>query len=301
MEIIFYLLLFLFSILLIKFLVPNKNKNLPPSPPSLPLIGHLHLIKKPLHVTIAKLSEKYGRVLYLQLGSRPTLVVSSPSAVEDCLTRNDLIFANRPHLLIRKALGHNNTSMLWAPYGPKWRKLRKISALEILSANRLQSHSDIRFDEVKSMVRRLIGQRYEYRTVEMKSMFFELTLNNMMRMIAGKRYYGDQVEELEQAKRFQDIVQGTLSIGGASNIGDFLPIMSWIGVKGIEKKVLSLRDKRDILLQELIEEHKVVSSGGLQRKENNATLIDVLLKLQENEPEYYTDEMILGMIWAKSS
>nr|BAF98467.1 cytochrome P450 [Coptis japonica var. dissecta] len=297
MEILLYFLLFISSILVIKFLVPKRYKNLPPGPPSLPLIGHLHLFKKPLHRTLAKLSDKYGHVLYLQFGSRPVLVVSSPSAAEDCLAKNDIIFANRPHLLMGKILGHDYTTLLWAPYGPNWRNLRKISAIELLSANRLQSYSDIRHDEVKSMVQRLSGQGNEYRTVEMKTMIFELTLNVMMTMIAGKRYYGGQVEELEQAKRFQEIVQGTLAISGASNIGDFLPILSWIGIKGIEKKVWNLKEKRDKFLQELIEEHRISRSGGMQTKEKNATLIDVLLSLQETEPEYYTDEMILGIIW----
>ncbi|KAF9622011.1 hypothetical protein IFM89_029231 [Coptis chinensis] len=297
MEILLYFLLFISSILVIKFLVPKRYKNLPPGPPSLPLIGHLHLFKKPLHRTLAKLSDKYGHVLYLQFGARPVLVVSSPSAVEDCLAKNDIIFANRPHLLMGKILGHDYTTLLWAPYGPNWRNLRKISSIELLSANRLQSYSDIRHAEVKSMVQRLSGQGHEYRTVEMKTMIFELTLNVMMTMIAGKRYFGGQVEELEQAKRFQEIVQVTLSISGASNIGDFLPILSWIGVKGIEKKVWNLKEKRDKFLQELIEEHRISRNGGTQTKEKNATLIDVLLSLQETEPEYYTDEMILGIIW----
>ncbi|KAE8657064.1 Cytochrome P450 81D11 [Hibiscus syriacus] len=40
----------------------------------------------------------------------------------------------------------------------------------------------------------------------MKSMFFELTLNVMMRMMAGKRYYGEGAEELEEERKFKEIV-----------------------------------------------------------------------------------------------
>ncbi|KAF2299849.1 hypothetical protein GH714_004668 [Hevea brasiliensis] len=74
----------------------KQHKNLPPSPPSLPIIGHLHLLKQPIHQSLNNLPQKYGPITYLRLGLRPALVVSSPSAVEECLTKNDVVFANRP-------------------------------------------------------------------------------------------------------------------------------------------------------------------------------------------------------------
>jgi hypothetical protein len=61
----------------------------------------------------------------------------------------------------------------------------------------------IRVDEVRSLIHRL-SQRSkgdEFQTVDMKSTFFELTLNVLMRMIAGKRYYGEKVAKLEGSKQ----------------------------------------------------------------------------------------------------
>nr|CAD1819465.1 unnamed protein product [Ananas comosus var. bracteatus] len=75
----------------------NNNKKLPPSPPSLPIIGHLHLVKRPLHHGLATISARYGPVLLLRFGSRRVLVVSSRAAAEQCFsTDNDVAFANRP-------------------------------------------------------------------------------------------------------------------------------------------------------------------------------------------------------------
>nr|GEX75357.1 isoflavone 2'-hydroxylase-like [Tanacetum cinerariifolium] len=65
----------------------------------------MYLLKKPLHRTLAKISNQSGPVLFLKCGSRLVVVVSSPSAVaaaEDCFTTNDLVFANRPKLLAGK-------------------------------------------------------------------------------------------------------------------------------------------------------------------------------------------------------
>ncbi|KAF5178698.1 Cytochrome p450, partial [Thalictrum thalictroides] len=300
MEIFFYFIFFLSFFLLYSFFLLKKMRNLPPSPPSLPVIGHLHLLKKPLHRSLANITDKYGPVLYLWFGFRPVLVVSTPSAVEDCFTKNnDIVFANRPRLLVGKLGGDDYTTMAWAPYGPNWRNLRRISAIEVLSANRVQSYSDIRFDEVRSMVKRLSGHGSKYRMVEMKSMFFELTLNIMMRMIAGKKYYGEgeHMKDLEEAREFQEIVEDTFTLSGASNIGDFFPLLNWIGVRSFKERVMSVIGKKDKAMQELIEERRSLRRNGFKVEEKKKTVIDVLLSLQETEPDYYTDKMIRGFIW----
>ncbi|PON54233.1 Cytochrome P450, E-class, group I [Parasponia andersonii] len=170
--------------------LPHKNRGLPPSPAfSLPIIGHLHLLKKPLHRTLAKLSDQYGPVLHIQFGTRHVVLVSSPSVAEECFTKNDIAFANRPTLLAGKHLGYNYATLTWASNGPHWRNLRRIASMELLSSNRLQMLYGVRLSEIRSLIRQLFQscQGGEFRTVEMKSTFFELTLNVVMRMIAGKR------------------------------------------------------------------------------------------------------------------
>jgi hypothetical protein len=89
---------------LIVFLYVIKNRRsskLPPSPPSLPLIGHLHLIGRLAHRSLHELQLRYGGggggLLYLQLGRRRTLVVSTAAAAADLFRNHDLAFASRPH------------------------------------------------------------------------------------------------------------------------------------------------------------------------------------------------------------
>ncbi|RVW81653.1 cytochrome P450 81Q32-like [Vitis vinifera] len=281
----------------------QKLKNLPPSPfLTFPIIGHLYLLKKPLHRTLADLSARYGPIVFLRLGSRQTLLVSSPSAAEECLSKNDVVFANRPQLLAGKYIGYNYTSMAWANYGDHWRNLRRISALEILSTSRIQMLSGIRSDEVRSLLLRLLENGTE--TVDMKTTFFEVTMNVMMRMIAGKRYYGGNVVEVEETAKFQEIIEDTFRLGDTTNIGDYLPVLRWLGVKGKEKGLRELQRKRDRFMQGLIEEHRTrmakesYSSSSCRAGEKKKTMIEVLLSLQEKEAEYYTDEIIRGLMLA---
>ncbi|KAF5942400.1 hypothetical protein HYC85_020042 [Camellia sinensis] len=124
MPLIIFSLLLLFFILKLLTSKQERYKNLPPSPPGLPIIGHLHLLKEPLHQTLQAFSDKYGPILLLRLGPKKVVVVTSPSAVEECFTKNDVVFANRPRSLAGKHLNYNNTNMGVAPYGELWRNLR---------------------------------------------------------------------------------------------------------------------------------------------------------------------------------
>ncbi|EOX91577.1 Cytochrome P450, family 81, subfamily D, polypeptide 8 [Theobroma cacao] len=273
-----------------RFLFQSKtrHKNLPPSPPSLPIIGHLHLLKPPIHRAFLKLSHKLGPVFSLQLGSRLAVVVSSPSAVEECFTRNDIVLANRPNLLVSKYLGYNHTTVISAPYGDHWRNLRRISTIEIFSSNRLKMFHGVRKDEVKRLLLKLSRNSHEaFAKVELKSMFADLTFNNLMRMIAGKRYYSEDVTDDSEAKDFRDLVAEVLENGGAGNPGNYLPILKWVG--NYEKKLMRLADRMDGFLQGLIDELRNGKGGN--------TMIDHLLSLQELEPEYYTDAIIKGLVF----
>lgn len=297
MENIFYY--FLIIIPFLYFVFIRKNfQNLPPSPPlSLPILGHLHLLtKKPLHRGLSHISNKYGPLLFLNFGSRPVLLVSSPSAAEECFTKqNDRILANRPRFLAGKYLGYNYTTLVWAPYGDHWRNLRRISTVEILSGARIQMFTDVRTQEVHSLIHRLLEGNRNGLFYNMKSAFFEMTLNILMRMIAGKRYYGgdSNTETLEEAKRFKQIITETFQVSGATNMVDFLPFLKWTGLNKMERKLKILQEKRDKFMQELIEEHKTIRIGSNHHEDS--TMIDALLSLQESEPQYYTDEIIRGL------
>ncbi|KAF8023194.1 LOW QUALITY PROTEIN: hypothetical protein BT93_F0638 [Corymbia citriodora subsp. variegata] len=223
----------------------HKIRSLPPSPfPTLPVIGHLHLLKKPLHRSLSRISRRHGPVALLQF-----LVVSSPDAAEECLARNDVVFANRPRLLAGKHLGYNYTSLAWSSCGDHWRNLRRIASLEILSTNCLQTLSSIRL--ARSLPRLLAKSGGQ--SVDMKSAFFELMLNVMMQMIAGKRYYGENVGEVEEARKFREIVTESFRVGGANNIGEFLPFLRLMGLEGLEEKLMELQKKRDEFMQNLID------------------------------------------------
>ncbi|KAL5547168.1 hypothetical protein UlMin_006855 [Ulmus minor] len=283
-------------VILVIFLIQRRRKqpkyNLPPSPPSLPIIGHLHLLKPPvlMHRIFFRLSQKYGPIFTLWFGSRRVLVVTTPSAVEECFTKNDVILANRPPLLLGKHLDYNYTTIVQSPYGDHWRNLRRMGALEIFSTSRLNAFLGIRRDEIKRMLRNLAKNSINnFSKVELKSMFLQLTFNMTLRMVAGKRYYGDDVANKDEAHRFEEIMNEVFFLGGSANLGDFVPVYEKISGNSYEKRVMKVAKKMDEFLQGFIDEIRNRGKGG-------NSMIDHLLSLQDQQPEYYTDQIIKGFI-----
>ncbi|KAL5556876.1 hypothetical protein UlMin_039112 [Ulmus minor] len=283
-------------VILVIFLIQRRRKqpkyNLPPSPPSLPIIGHLHLLKPPVITQriFHRLSQKYGPIFTLWFGSRRVLVVSSRSAAEECLNKNDVILANRPPLLLGKHLDYNYTTMVQSTYGDHWRNLRRIGALEIFSNSRLNAFLGIRRNEIKRVLRNLAKNSINnFSKVELKSMFLQLTFNNMLRMVAGKRYYGDDVANKDEAHRFKEIMNEVLFLGGSANLGDFVPVYDKITGYSYEKRVMKVAKEMDEFLQGFIDEIRNRGKGG-------NSMIDHLLSLHDQQPEYYTDQIIKGFI-----
>ncbi|TYH38076.1 hypothetical protein ES332_D12G085600v1 [Gossypium tomentosum] len=293
-EILIYSLLSVLILWVATKLITSTHKNHPPSPLALPILGHLHLLKEPLHRTLFTLSQKHGPIFSLKLGSRFLVVVSSPSTVQECFTENDIVLANRPRFIMGKYVGYNYTTLGLAPYGDHWRNLRRLSTIEIFSSTRLNMSLDIRRDEVSRLLRRLYQVSADgFAKVELKSVFSELTFNIIMRMMAGKRYFGEEAtQNSDEGRRFREMIKELFELAVSSYPGDFLPILQLVDYDGYIKRIKDLGSKTDELMQGMIHEHRS-NKGDLNIKN---TMITHLLSMQESQPEYYTDEIIKGLI-----
>nr|XP_027090793.1 cytochrome P450 81F2-like isoform X2 [Coffea arabica] len=290
-----YLPLLILALQILTNRILHKIQNLPPSPfPALPFLGHLYLLKKPFHKSLSALSSRYGPVLSLRLGCIPVVLVSSPLAAEECLAKNDIIFANRPNFLNGKYFGYNYTSLPWSSYGEHWRNLRKISSLEVLSSHKLQLLSAIRADEVLSLIRKLFRVSVEDpgQFADMRSACFDLTFNVMTRMITGNRYYGENIENSEEARIFHEITSEAAKVNPKANVLDFLPFMRWFGLRDVVEKMSEIQERRDKFMQNVIDEHRARAGASGEKR----TMIGALLDLHEKEPEYYSEETIRNLM-----
>ncbi|KAL5699379.1 unspecific monooxygenase [Ranunculus cassubicifolius] len=301
--------------ILYKQLSPTHHqKNLPPGPPSLPIIGHFHLLKKPIHTSIDNLLQKYGPIISLRFGSRLAVVVSSPTAIKECLTKNDIIFANRPHLLIGKHLYYNYTAIGMAPYDDHWRNLRRFTSIKVFSTRRLVMSSSIRQDEVRIVVREMFKASIaEFKKVDMKSIFGKFSFNVMFRMLCSKPFFSEE-EMIDPRKDIEklDQLRSTFSPEGIYGLGDFFPLLKFVDRWRVEKLMLQIFEKREKIMEKMIagcRGRRLTTSSYCSslsttdtkddmKEEDDRAVLDDLLSMQEKEPENYSDNIIKGILVA---
>ena len=284
MEVLYCTLILIISLFLVGKHLQEKKKQLPPSPPALPILGHLHLLKGPKHRALKSLSDKYGPIIYLRFGNRPTVFVSSPSIVEECFTKNDIVLANRPQSLLTKIFSKPTTSLPLSPYGEHWRNLRRVATIHIFSSLSLQHSAAIRAEEIRFNVQKLFSSfnAETWKELNLTSFFQDLVQNVIMKMVCGKRWSSS-------GDAFKQIVS-------LASISDYIPILRWIGFGGTKKKAIDLQKQIDKFLQDLIDDGRKDGSSSGSIDNQRRTIVQAYLSVQEAEPEYYTDGVIRRMI-----
>ncbi|XP_039828471.1 cytochrome P450 81Q32-like [Panicum virgatum] len=278
------------------------GQRLPPSPPAVPFLGHLHLVKTPFHAALARLAARHGPVFSMRMGSRRAVVVSSPDAARECFTEHDVAFANRPLFPSQKLVSFGGNSLSMASYGPYWRNLRRVAAVQLLSAHRVACMSPAISAEVRAMVRRMnraaAAAPGGAARVQLKRRLFELSLSVLMETIArtktSRTEANADTDMSPEAHEFKQIVDDVVPYLGTANMWDYLPVLRWLDVFGVRHKLVAAVNRRNAFLRRLVDaERRRVSGGGGDSEKSS--VIAVLLSLQKSEPEVYTDTMILSL------
>lgn len=131
--------------------------------------------------------------------------------------------------------------------------------------------------------------------MDMKSFFYVLTYNIMMKMVTGNRYFDEYKLDLEENKAKYDYLRLIFNPTGETALGDFFPFLRWLTYYGAEKKMEKVRHLRDAFAQDLIGRQRNTQTSTTDG-EKKQTIIDILLSLQKSDPEFYNDDMKKGII-----
>jgi hypothetical protein len=281
---ILYFIIWLISTILVKTILTRRYKksNLPPSPFSLPIIGHLHLLGSIPHQGLHKLSTKYGPIIHLFLGSVPCVVASTPESAKEFLKTHEIYFSNRPHSSAVDYLTYGSQDFSFAPYGPYWKFIKKICMSELLGGGTLTQLLPVRKEETLKFVRFLVKKGKENEAVDVAKELLRLSNNVVSRMIMSQSCSENDGEADEVRK----LVQDTAHLTGKFNVSDFIWIFKNWDVQGFSKSLKEIRDRFDSMMERIIKEHqevrrkrKEVGGGDGQIKD----LLDILLDILEDE------------------
>ncbi|KAJ8420219.1 hypothetical protein Cgig2_033972 [Carnegiea gigantea] len=267
-----FLPIILSSIFLYKWLNTSNQKNPPPFPPRLPILGNLHQLWKAPHHSLHSLSQKYGDLMLLRLGSKPTLVVSSANAAQEIMKTYDIIFSNRPESTPAGKLLYKGKDVAFANYGEYWRQMKSICTLQLLSTTRVRSFRSIREEETASMVEKIVKSIPS--VVNLRETFVTLTNDVLCRAAFGRKYARDE------RANFGVLLKKFVELLGEFAMGDFVPWLGWIDrVNCLEDRLDKVAKALDAVLERFVDEHLDSNSN---RRAKVKDFVDVLLEVQKD-------------------
>ncbi|TVU29597.1 hypothetical protein EJB05_21171, partial [Eragrostis curvula] len=233
----------------------GDGRRLPPSPPSLPFIGHLHLLGSLPHRNLRSLAESYGPVVHLRLGPVPAVVVSTAAAAEEALKTRDVSFSGRPRLLMVDRLFYG-CNMALGPYGKYWREARRISVLHLL-ARAAPPPSAVSGRRSNAIVSRATFGNGNY------------------------RLDGDVGGE-----KLRHVLADLLELLAVPPVQEIAPWLWWVDrLTGRERRTRRTFEALDGLLERVIADHRRRRSGGrsVGDDDDHRDFVDVLLDVEETD------------------
>ena len=115
--------------------------------------------------------------MYLKLGSVQTIVVSSSAVAKEVFLKHDLLLSSRKVPDAIRALDHHLHSVAWLPVSPKWRNLRKISAIQLFTGKRLDATQFLRQKKLNELLEYITLCCKKGEAVEIGELAFTTSLN----------------------------------------------------------------------------------------------------------------------------
>ncbi|KAL2079361.1 hypothetical protein ACEWY4_025105 [Coilia grayii] len=257
-----------------------------PCLPRLPLLGSLLSLRShlPPHLLFTRLTDTYGRLYALYLGTHLTVVVNDYAHAREVLLAKGREFAGRPYMVTTELLTRGGKDIAFADYGPLWRNQRRLvhSAFSLFGegSSKLQT---IVLEAADCLVAELLSLRAQDECVgngvcdegvckcvcvDPAPAILRAVTNVVCRLVFSGNYRaGDP--EFKEVMDYNDGIVQTIARG---DLVDIYPLLRILPNK-VLKKLKACVKVRDCLLTRKLEEHKESLTPGDPRD-----LLDALLE-----------------------
>ncbi|KAI6675743.1 hypothetical protein NL676_003649 [Syzygium grande] len=227
--------------------------KLSPGPPPLPVIGNLHQLGNLPHCRLHSLAKSYGPIMFLRLGNKPTVVVSSPEVAELVLKTHDSIFSSRPSVDALHHLSYGNKGRAFAESGVYWRGLRRLCMLQLLSPAKVESFTPMRREELGMMVRRVTAAAAVREAVDVSAEVGQLMGDLACRMILGC--------STRDKFNLKPVTNEARNLAGAFNLADYVPLLGALDLQGMTRRAKAVNRAMDKVFEDIIREYEEDTTG----------------------------------------
>ncbi|NXW54313.1 CP1A5 protein, partial [Eurystomus gularis] len=237
--------------------VPKGLKS-PPGPRGYPILGNVLELRKDTHLALTRLSQKYGDVMEVRIGTRPVLVLSGLDTIRQALVKQGEDFMGRPDLYSFRHVADGQSLAFSADSGEVWKARRKLAqnALKAFSiAPSPTSSSTCLLEEHVSKEAEYLVTKFLQLMDEEKSFdpyrYLVVSVANVIcAMCFGKRYdHNDQ--ELLNIVNVSHEFEDAAAVG---NPADFIPLLQYLPSRSMN--LFKDFNKRFLhFLQKIVKEH----------------------------------------------
>lgn len=258
-------------------LKPRSKVPHPPSPLSLPFLGHLHLVGPVLPKSFQALARTHGPLMRLRLGASSCIVASSASIARELFKTQELNFSSRPEFGSSEHFIYRGSRFIMAPYGDYWRFMKKLCMTKLLAVPQLDKFLDVREEEVERLVKSVMESARGGKASDLSKELTTFTNNVICRMVMSTRCSGTA----NDAEKIHELVKTCLELAGKLSVGDVLGPLRWLDFSGNGKKLEAALWEFDRIVERIMKEHeeKLINKSVTDRKD----LMDILLETH-NDP-----------------
>ncbi|KFK39340.1 hypothetical protein AALP_AA3G231500 [Arabis alpina] len=276
-----FILICFFSLLCysLYFKKPKDSRacDLPPSPPSLPIIGHLHLLLSPLtHKSLQKLSSKYGTFLHIRIFNTPVILVSSASVAHEIFKAQDVNISSRGAPAIDESLVFGSSGIVTAPYGDYWKFIKKLMVTKLFRPQALEQSRGVRAEELQRFYGSILDKARKNENIDIGKEAMMLMNNNLCRMIMGRCLS----KENGEAERIRGLVDESKALTKKIFLAAILrrPLEK-LRIPLFKRDIMGVSNRFSELLERILVEHKDNPDEEHQRTD----MMDVLLAAYGDE------------------
>lgn len=226
------------------FLTSKTHSSTPPGPLSVPIFGNWLQVGNDLnHRLLASMSQTYGPVFLLKLGSKNLVVVSDPELATQVLHSQGVEFGSRPRNVVFDIFTGNGQDMVFTVYGDHWRKMRRIMTLPFFTNKVVHNYSSMWEEEMDLVVRDLnLNERVGSEGIVIRKRLQLMLYNIMYRMMFDAKFESQEDPLFIQATRFNS-ERSRLAQSFEYNYGDFIPLLRPF-LRGYLNKCKDLQSRR---------------------------------------------------------
>ncbi|XP_022956394.1 cytochrome P450 71B35-like isoform X3 [Cucurbita moschata] len=217
--------------------------------------------------------------MLLQLGSVPTIVISSAAAARELFKFHDLASCSRPLLHANRRIAYNYLDISSTPYGDHWRNVRKICMLELFTSRRVESFREIREQEVGRLVNSITQSSSASSPIDLTQKSYSLTANITTRVAFGSIFSGGKLDD----EHFQRVIKRAVAAIGSFSMTDFIPTFGWIidRLNGVHGRLEKSFAEMDAFFQHVVDDR--INFKKTSKNEEN--IVDVLLRMERESAE----------------